>query len=51
MKITKRIGVMLLCAFLILTGLNVLLDLSFQGFKTIVGALAIAAAVFLLIDR
>ncbi len=51
MKITPRIGVMLLSAFLILMGLNLVLQLSFQGFNTILGILAIAAAVFLLLDR
>ena len=45
------IGRLLLCVWLILTGLATLVSLSFQGFPIIMGCLAIAAGVLLLLDR
>jgi len=52
MKITKKIGVILLAAFLILYGLIPLLKLNnIEGLPTIMAILAIAAGVLLLLDR
>jgi len=51
MKISKKIGTILLAAFLILTGLIPLLNLRIEGLPTIVAILAIAAGVLLLLDR
>ncbi len=49
MKITKKIGMILLAAFLILTGVNPLLNLRIEG--TIMAILAIAAGALILLDR
>jgi hypothetical protein len=49
MKITKNIGVILLAIWLILRGLIALLGLSFSGLGLIMGILAIAAGVVLLV--
>jgi hypothetical protein len=51
MKITKNIGVILLAIWLILRGLISLLGLEFAGLGLIMGILAIAAGVLLLIGR
>jgi hypothetical protein len=51
MKITKKIGMILLAAFLILSGLIPLLKISIEGLSTIMAILAIAAGVLILIDR
>lgn len=51
MKITKKIGVILLAAWLILSGVIPLLKLSFEGLPLLMGILAIAAGVLLLVDR
>jgi hypothetical protein len=50
MKLTKKIGVIVLAIWLILTGLIPLLKLSFEGIGTIMAVLAIAAGVLLLLD-
>ncbi len=50
MKLTKKIGVILLAVWLILTGLIPLLKLSFEGIAIIMAVLAIAAGVLLLLD-
>lgn len=51
MKITKNLGMLLLAIWLILTGLIGLLGLSFHGLSILMGILAIAAGVILLIRR
>jgi fatty acid desaturase len=51
MKFTKNIGFLLLAIFLILYGLIALLSLSFAGLGVIMGLLAIAAGVFILLGR
>jgi hypothetical protein len=51
MKITRNIGFLLLAIFLILYGLIALLGLSFAGLGVIMGLLAIAAGIFILIGR
>ncbi len=51
MNLTKNIGMLLLAIWLILTGLIALISFSFHGLNLIMGALAIAAAVFILIGR
>lgn len=51
MRFPKKLGVTLLSAFLVLTGLNLRLDLPFQGYPILVGAIAIAAGVLLFLDR
>lgn len=51
MKITNKIGVILLAAYLILSGLIALLKLSFQGMDLVLGLLAIVGGCFLLVDR
>lgn len=51
MNITKNIGMLLLSIWLILTGLIALLSLSFDSLPLIMGILAIAAGIFILIGR
>ena len=51
MKFTKRLGMILLCLWLIMTGLIVVLNLSFSELPLVMGILAIAAGVLLLFDR
>ena len=51
MRFTKNIGFLLLAIFLILYGLTALLSLSFAGLGVIMGLLAIAAGVFILLGR
>jgi hypothetical protein len=51
MKITRNIGFLLLAIFLIVYGLIALLGLSFAGLGVIMGLLAIAAGIFILIGR
>lgn len=51
MKITQKIGVILLAAWLLLFGLSAIIKLSFEGMNIIMGALAIVAAVFLLLEK
>jgi hypothetical protein len=51
MKLTNRIGVLLLACFLILTGLGLIIDLRFQYSNYVLGGLAIAAALFLALDK
>ena len=49
--ITKNIGMLLLGAWLILTGLIPLLDLSFSGLGTLMAVGAIAAGVLIIIGK
>ena len=51
MKITKKIGMVLLAVFLILTGVIPLIKLSFEGLGTLMAILAIVAGGFILVDR
>lgn len=46
-----KIGAILLAAYLIVMGLVHAANLSFQGLPIVLGALAIAAGVFILIDK
>jgi hypothetical protein len=50
-RFTKNIGMLLLSIWLILTGLIALFSLHFTGLGTIMGILAIAAGIFILIGR
>ena len=51
MHITRKIGFLLLAIWLILYGLISLLSLSFAGLGIIMGLLAIAAGIFILLER
>jgi len=50
-RFTKNIGMLLLSIWLILTGLIALFKLDFNGLPIIMGILAIAAGIFILIGR
>ena len=51
MRFNQKIGTLLLAAFLLLYGLMLVLSLSFQGSHIVLGGLAIAAAIFILLER
>ena len=51
MRFNQKIGILLLAAFLLLYGLMAVLSLMFQGSHVVLGGLAIASAIFILIDR
>lgn len=51
MTMTKNLGMILLSIYLILTGLIMLIGLSFQGLPIIMGALAIVAGILILLGR
>ncbi len=51
MRITRRLGILLLAIFLILSGLASLFHISFTGMAEIMGILALAAGVLLLLER
>ena len=51
MRITQNLGMLLLAIWLILTGLITLLGLSFQGLPLIMGIVALAAGVLILLGR
>jgi hypothetical protein len=51
MKLIKNFGLLLLAAWLILTGLIPLLNLSFSGLGTIMSVLAVAAGVLIVVGR
>ena len=51
MKVTRNIGMLLLAAWLVLTGLIPLLNLSFAGLGTVMAILAIAAGVLIVVGR
>ena len=51
MKLTKKLGLLLLGIWLILTGLLPLLNLSFSGLGTVMAILAIAAGILILLER
>ncbi|MCI0638166.1 MAG: hypothetical protein L0Y72_30900 [Gemmataceae bacterium] len=51
MRITQRIGMLLLSIFLILYGLNILIKLNFEAMTYIVAGLAVAAGILILIEK
>jgi len=51
MPVTKHLGKLLLGAWLVLTGLIVLVDFSFRGLGTVMAVLAIVAGAFIILDR
>jgi hypothetical protein len=51
MKLTRNIGMLLLAAWLILTGLIPLANFSFSGLGTTMAILAIAAGVLIVVGR
>jgi len=51
MKLTRNIGLILLSIWLIVTGLIRLLQFSFSGLPIIMAILAIAAGIFILLER
>jgi len=51
MKVIRNLGMLLLAAWLILTGLIPLLNLSFSGLGTVMAILAIAAGVLIVLGR
>ncbi len=51
MKMTRNVGMLLLAAWLLLTGLIPLLNLSFSGLSTVMAILAIAAGVLIVVGR
>jgi hypothetical protein len=50
-RYTKNIGMLLLAIWLILYGLIALFSLSFDGLGVIMGLLAIAAGIFIILGR
>lgn len=51
MKLNRNIGMLLLAAWLILTGLVPLLNLGFSGLGTLMAILAVAAGVLIVVGR
>jgi hypothetical protein len=51
MKFTRKIGMLLLAIWLIVTGLIALLHLSFERMDIVMGILAIAAGVLIALER
>jgi hypothetical protein len=51
MRFNQKIGILLLAAFLLIFGLHMAFDLVFKGISVVIGGLAIASAIFILIDR
>lgn len=51
MKLIKNFGLLLLAAWLILTGLIPLLDLSFSGLGTVMSILAVVAGILIVVGR
>ncbi len=51
MKITRRLGMLLLAIWFILSGLISLFGLSFKGLEIIMGILALAAGLLILLER
>ena len=51
MKITRNLGMLLLAIFLILYGLIALFSITFTGIGVIMGILALAAGILILIGR
>jgi hypothetical protein len=51
MKLTKKVGMLLLGIWLILNGLISFMNLGFSGLGTLMALLALAAGVLILLDR
>lgn len=51
MKLNRNVGMLLLAAWLILTGLVPLLNLGFSGLGTVMAILAVAAGVLIIVGR
>jgi hypothetical protein len=51
MNLTKKLGMLLLAAFLVVYGLVMVLSLSFQHMNLVMGILAIAAGVLIALER
>ena len=51
LRITQRIGFILLAIWLVLVGLQSLIGLNFVGLSAILGLLAIAAGVLIFVER
>ena len=51
MKLTRNVGMLLLAAWLVLTGLVTILNLSFSGLGTVMAILAIGAGVLIVVGR
>ncbi|HEX5472448.1 MAG TPA: hypothetical protein VFW73_11205 [Lacipirellulaceae bacterium] len=51
MKLGSNLGMMLLGIWLVITGLQPLLGLSFQAMPTLMSALAVAAGALILMNR
>jgi uncharacterized membrane protein HdeD (DUF308 family) len=51
LKLTKKLGMILLSIWLIVSGLIAIFNLSFTGLSIVMGILAIAAGVLILLDR
>jgi hypothetical protein len=51
MKVNKKIGMLLLAVWLIMTGLIPLLNLSFTGLHTVMAILAIVSGILIAISR
>jgi len=51
MKLTRNLGMLLLAAWLILTGLMPLLNFGFSGLGTLMAVLAIAAGILIVLGR
>ena len=51
MRITRRLGTLLLAIFLILYGLVALFHVNFTGMDIIMGILALAAGILILLER
>ena len=51
MKFNQKVGILLLAAFLLLFGLIEIIGLTFLYRNVVLGGLAIASAIFILLDR
>jgi len=51
MRITRNLGMLLLAAWLIITGLVPLFNFSFSGLGTVMAILAIASGVLIIVGR
>lgn len=51
MRLPKNLGMILLSTWLIMTGLIALTNFSFNGLYMIMGILALAAGILILLDR
>jgi hypothetical protein len=51
MRLTRKLGILLLAAWLIMHGLMALLDFGFRGDGTVSGLLALSSGILILLDR